>query len=244
VLIHLEVQSQEETAFARRMYTYNHRLFDRYDQHVVSLAILGDERASWRPAEFAQELWGCAVSFRFPIVKLVDFQNPAHRADLEESASPFATVVLAHLAALETRQDMARRGQTKVALTRRLYARGYSRQDIVELYRPIDWLLALPAELEEWAWQEISQLEEERQMAYITSAERIGRRIGREEGLREGLLAGIELALTVKFGDAGQQVVAEIQQITDLAVLQAVPDHIKTATTLDELRLSYRGSDD
>ncbi|WP_414589310.1 hypothetical protein [Scytonema sp. PCC 10023] len=38
VLVHLEVQSHEETNFAQRMYVYHYRLFDRYNRSVASLA--------------------------------------------------------------------------------------------------------------------------------------------------------------------------------------------------------------
>ncbi|MGH7136182.1 MAG: hypothetical protein ACREHD_10610, partial [Pirellulales bacterium] len=43
VLVHIEVQSQPDTDFARRMYVYNYRLFDRYNRKVASFAILGDD---------------------------------------------------------------------------------------------------------------------------------------------------------------------------------------------------------
>jgi len=59
LLVHVEVQSQEETGFAERMYVYNYRLFDRYHRLVASFAVLGDERSGIRytlkPA--AQLLW-------------------------------------------------------------------------------------------------------------------------------------------------------------------------------------------
>ncbi len=75
VLIHLEIQSQEETDFAERMFVYHYRLFDRYKHRVVSLAVLGDERATWRPEAFGYDLWGCELHFRFPIVKLFDYRT-------------------------------------------------------------------------------------------------------------------------------------------------------------------------
>jgi hypothetical protein len=249
VLVHIEVQSQEERAFARRMFVYYYRLFDRYDRQVVSLAVLGDEQASWRPDQFAAALWGCAVQFTFPVVKLLDYR--ARQAELEASRNPFATVVLAHLAALETRGDMARRGQTKLALTRRLYERGYHRQEVLDLYRFIDWVLQLPEELEAQIWQQIMQYEEAQHVTYISTAERMGHhkglqegreqglQEGREQGLRQGLLDGLALALELKFGRAGLDLVPELRQIEDPAVLQAVGERLKTADTLDEVRRTY-----
>jgi hypothetical protein len=44
VLIHIEIQSQEEGLFSARMFVYYYRLKDKYDLPIASLAILGDER--------------------------------------------------------------------------------------------------------------------------------------------------------------------------------------------------------
>ena len=43
LLIHVEVQTEREGDFPRRMYVYNYRIFDRYDREVISLAILADD---------------------------------------------------------------------------------------------------------------------------------------------------------------------------------------------------------
>jgi hypothetical protein len=48
VLAHVEVQSQEERDFARRMFVYNYRLYDRYARQVVSLAVLGADPTAIR----------------------------------------------------------------------------------------------------------------------------------------------------------------------------------------------------
>jgi len=152
VLLHIEVQSQEEREFAQRMFIYFYRLFDRFTRQVVSLAILGDQRAGWRPTAYAMDLWGCALRFSYPIVKLDDYR--ARRAELEASLNPFATVVLAHLAAQDTQANAPRRQVVKLALTRRLYQGGYSRERVLSLYRFIDWLLELPDALEQAFWQE------------------------------------------------------------------------------------------
>ena len=45
VLVHIEVQGDEDADFAKRMYIYNYRIFDRYDRRVASLAVLTDDRA-------------------------------------------------------------------------------------------------------------------------------------------------------------------------------------------------------
>jgi hypothetical protein len=261
VLIHIEVQSQPEAEFARRMFTYYYRLLDRFDRPVVSLAILGDERPTRRPEGYGADLWGYGVQFTFRAVKLLDYRADLSR--LEAERNPFATIVLAHLLTQETREDPDARLRQKLGVLRRLYAHGYNREQIVGLFRVVDWLMGLPPDLDRRFRDELQALEQEQKMPYITSVERLGREEGRQEGLqeglqegrreglqegrreglqegrREGLLDGIELALRIKFGEGGQAIVPEIRQITDLEVIRAVYDRIETARTVDDVRGVY-----
>ena len=44
LLIHIEVQTQYDADLARRMYVYQYRLFDCYNDDIEAIAILGDDR--------------------------------------------------------------------------------------------------------------------------------------------------------------------------------------------------------
>ncbi|MCC5624726.1 cytosolic protein [Nostoc sp. CHAB 5715] len=234
VLVHIEIQAQEESDFTQRMYTYNYRIYDRYKRSVASLAVLGDERATWRPNQFGYQLFGCTVDFQFPIVKLVDYQQ--RQSELEASRNPFATVVMAHLAALETRNDRLQRKQQKLTLVRRLYEQGFEREDVLNLLAFVDWLLTLPQDLEREFRREVEQLEAEQRMRYITSFERFGI----EKGKQEALVKGISLGLKLKFGSKGQNLLPEIEQIEDVNLLEAILEAIDTASTVEELRQIYQ----
>ena len=131
VLIHIEVQGDQEAAFARRMYIYNYRLFDKYDRRVASFALLSDDNPTWRPDQFGYELLGCRVQLDFPTVKLLDYES--RWAELEASDNPFAVVVMAQLETRRTRQEAQARYEAKLRLAKRLYQRGYSRRDILEI---------------------------------------------------------------------------------------------------------------
>src|SRR6266496_6162907 len=95
---------------------------------------------------------------------------------------------------------------------------------------------SLPSNLKIQFAQELRTFEEERQMTYITSIEEIGIEKGRIEGRAEGLIEGIAGMLDLKFGDAAQSVIAEIQTITDLETLERLKAAIKPAQSLDEVR--------
>jgi hypothetical protein len=244
VLIHIEVQSQEESDFAERMFIYHYRIYDRYKRSVASLAVLGDERRNWRPNRFGYQLFGCAIEFQFPVVKLLDYQQ--QWSALMVSRNPFATVVMAHLKVIETRNDNTQRKEWKLILTKRLYEQGYEREDVINLFQFIDWLMRLPEELEQEFWQQVRELEEERRMPYITSVERIGIQKGIEQGIEQSqqqmkqiLLESIELGLDLKFGTEGLSLLPEISQIHDLEQLRVIQTALRTVNTVDELRQSY-----
>src|SRR5436309_208362 len=137
VLAHVEVQGQQQAAFAERMYVYNYRLYDRFHRQVASLAVLADTRPEWRPDAFGYDLWGCRPGIRFPVVKLLDYE--ARWEELEASANPFAVLVMAHLRTQATRRDPESRLQWKLRLVKGLYDRGFSRSDVLEIFRFIDW---------------------------------------------------------------------------------------------------------
>ena len=179
VLVHVEVQSQEESDFAARMYTYNYRIYDRYKKSVASLAILGDDNSNWKPSQFGYSLFGCTLNFKFPIVKLLDYQQ--RLSELENDGNPFATVVMAHLAAMNTLRDRNERKVQKLALVQRLYERVLEEQDVVNLLAFVDWMLTLPPNLEAEFKREVQQLEAGRRMKYVTSFERSGIEIGKQQ---------------------------------------------------------------
>jgi hypothetical protein len=70
-------------------------------------------------------------------VKLLDWCDRTD--ELESSDNLFAIVVLAHLKVIETQRNVQQRKAWKFRLTRMLYERGYERQQILDLYRFLDW---------------------------------------------------------------------------------------------------------
>lgn len=62
---------------------------------------------------------------------------------------PFITVVMAHKKALETKKDRRKCQEWKLTLTRRLYEIGYNKQEIINLFQFIDWVMTLPSALEQ-----------------------------------------------------------------------------------------------
>jgi hypothetical protein len=187
VLIHVEVQGEAERDFAERMYVYHYRLFDRYQMDVVSLGVLADSNRNFRPNSYHWKRWGCELDFRFPRVKLLDWQD--HWAQLERSDNVFALVVMAQLRAKSSKRAEERQAW-KFQLVQLMYERGYERDVILELFRVIDWMIRLPDALERQFLESVYQLEESKKMPYVTSAERFGIEKGIQQGMQQGMQQG------------------------------------------------------
>jgi hypothetical protein len=205
LLIHLEIQSQVDTGFPKRMFSYHYRIFDRYGQEVVSLAILGDNQANWRPQEYSYERWGCRLSLQFPTVKLLDYQP--RWSELEQSDNPFAVLVMAHLRTQATTRNLTGRLQWKLSLVKRMYELGYSREKILQLFDLIDRLMTLPPDLDLNFKTELQRFEGEKEMTYITSIQRIER----AQTLQESIVK----ILKTRFQDPPSELVEQINQIYD-----------------------------
>ncbi|MBF0630104.1 MAG: cytosolic protein [Magnetococcales bacterium] len=186
LLIHIEVQGNRKKNFELGMYVYQYRAFDLYQVPVVGLAILADEDEHWRPTEFSYDIWGVKQYYRFISVKLLDYSEAA----LEQSNNPFAMVTLAHLHAKRTKHRTEDRYQAKWNLIRQLYQNGFNRQQVIDLFCFIDWVLHLPDEADKRLWKEIADFEERKKMPYISSVERIGQQIGQRIGQQIGQRIG------------------------------------------------------
>ncbi len=202
---------------------------------------------------FGYNLFGCEVGIKFPLVKLGDYDWD----ELEKSKNPFAIVTMAHLKTMETRNAADIRKQWKFKITKMLYERGHDRRDIINIFRFIDWVMKLPEEAEQIFWEEFQSFEEEKDMPYVTSVERIGFKRGFEEGILEGILKGkekwkaegklegkieglqdaIELGLSLKFGVNGLKLMPGIKNIDKIELLDTIKEAIKTAENLSEIEM-------
>jgi predicted transposase YdaD len=73
----------------------------------------------------------------------------------------------------------------------------------------------------------------------LQEGEKRGEKRGEEQGKKAGLLSGIATILELKFGVNGLQLMAEIQTLDQVELLETVLTSLKTVESLEELRLVY-----
>lgn len=224
----MEIQGQKEDNFAKRMFTYNFRIFDRFDRPAISLAILCDPNREWRPSNYSYNYPNTRLTFEFGSIKLLDYENRFH--ELENSDNPFATVVMAHLKTQQTRSSPEQRKIWKFSLIRRLYDLGLGEQDIRNLYRFIDWVMILPKALENQFWEEFKQFEQERTMRYVTTGERIGYERGKQEGEQQLILRLVQR----RVGELSPQLQERIKSLS-LNQLETLGEALLDFTAMEDL---------
>lgn len=226
--IHIEIQSQKQSGFPKRVFIYHYRLFDSFGPCVTSLVILGDDNPDWRPDRYQYQMPGSQLSFRFTAVKLWDYLKQMER--LKKSRNPFALVVRTHLLGLQTRHSPTQRLDGKKALLQALYDSNLPEPLFFDLYVFLDWVLTLPDSLETQFEHFVATCEETNKMPYVTHIERRGIQQGLLQKSREAIID----VLKVRFHQVPNALIDEINALSDTLRLSTLLKEAATSHSLAE----------
>lgn len=213
VCLHVEVQCQHDEHFAQRMFIYHSLLYARHKIPVISLAILGDGSATWRPCDFEYGFGGCELTLSFATVKLLDLK-PALPA-LLQSGNGFALFAAAHLEIMQTKGEPFERLAAKCRLTRILCDFRWPETRLAKMLELLDRIMPLQPKLDAKYREHIRNMKGthmltliqrlhhdhvrrilERTTAYsFRTGREEGRKEGREEGRAEGRVEAQRLML-------------------------------------------------
>ena len=116
-----------------------------------------------------------------------------------------------------------------------LYDRGFSRGDVLEIFRFIDWMMTLPEALERGFEREIEEYEGARTMSYMTTWERRGLEKGREEGRVAEAQAILRRLGSLRFGPPSGATTAFIDALNAPEALEALTERLLQVESWDEL---------
>lgn len=250
IYMHVEFQAQKELALPERMYQYHSLLYLRYKKPILSMAILGDDDPNWRPEKFETAIWGSRALLEFCTVKLWDYRDRIE--ELKQSGYPFAYFLIAHLKTLETRNRPENRLSYKTAITQEMMEQGFSRKDVHGLFKFIDALMALPADLEQNYLRRVYEYQEEKKMPFIAPYERLlmerelevqkgiqkGLRIGEKKGAQLGSVKEAQAAvldiLRNRLGPLSVTLKDDVKRIEDLSLLRKLRKQAIKVDSIDE----------
>ena len=135
---------------------------------------------------------------------------------------------------METQNNALSRKRWKLQITRGMYEKGFTEQNILNIFNFIDWVMKLPPELEEQFSVELETYEQERKMPYVTSIERRGIEKGRQEGWQEAESNTLLMILRKRFGAVPQPIEQQIR-VAAAAHLEAWINTSLDANTLADI---------
>ena len=206
MVCHVEVQGSPVADFEHRLFQYAYRIYDKVGVFPLTLVVLTDPRTHFRVQPFRAGVPGAELRLEFLSVKLLDYHKSGE--DLWQMQTLFSAVTAIHLAVQRTDGEVRglqsdgralRWFQTKLDLMRRIVRAGFDAACSADLLAFLDWLIALPPDLDAALLQETRTELGEETMPYVTSWERIatkrgysaGQAAGREHGLAEGHAEGL-----------------------------------------------------
>ena len=111
-----------------------------------------------------------------------------------------------------------------------LYRPGWARQQVLDLFAVLAWMMRLPYSLKQLRWQDIDEIDQEKRMAFITTYEERGI----EKGFVLGEVALLERLLTRRFGPLPEEVCA-LLKAGSREQLQVWGDRVLDASSLAEI---------
>jgi hypothetical protein len=171
----------------------------------------------------------------FPTVKLLDYESRWEALESEEN--PFALMVRAHLKTQATTGKMAERQQWKWTLIRSLFEKGYTRDQMVNLFRFVDRMMSLPKELEQQLRTQVIRYREERQMPFLSPMEELIQEEAREQGRQEGMVQSLLKILQIRFGELPPEVLEALNGIEEMDILNPLLEQAIAIASLAEFQV-------
>jgi hypothetical protein len=241
VLIHIEIQGYRDLEFSKRMFIYFYRIYDKFNRDILSIAVFADPSLGYKPDTFNYQFYGCRLEFQYRTYKVMEQDDE----ELKKSDNPFALVVLAAKKSLESKGDEERRFLFKRELVRLMLEKGYSREEILAVFRFLDGVLALTdVDKEKIIYNELRSKEVEK-VPYITNFERLAIEKGLKQGEQIGMLReareSVLDTLEEKFSMIPEEIQGRLQKIEEREVLRQLRRQAIRASSLEEfLKLMQR----
>ncbi|MEK4425565.1 hypothetical protein [Solibacillus sp. FSL K6-1523] len=230
VLVHTEVQTDDDEDFPQRMFEYYYRIFDRYDKKIVAIALF-TKPSRKSSNEYKYVYFGTEVSYTFNKYVIADFDVE----ELKESPKLFSKALLASIYMNRSNKKMSLRRAYKRALLRELLIlKDVNRTEITAIFYFVDYLLKLPKEMLDQLQQEIrAEIREEDEMMLesfkgdlpptLAGILEMERQEGIELGIEKGIEQGIEIGREQEREKVVWQMIVSLIEngVTDMVIAHA-----------------------
>ncbi|WP_413058334.1 Rpn family recombination-promoting nuclease/putative transposase [Sporosarcina sp. 179-K 3D1 HS] len=199
ILIHVEIQSRKEQEFPERMFRYFYRIYDRYQEKIVAIAVHTSPSNNAVPEHFTYNYFDTQLHYSYRNYRTESYADD----ELEQSDNLFSKVILASKVLHQTKDENHQRYLFKRKLMRELFRNpNYSRTAVQAVFHFIDYLLQLPEAYTKQLSEEFRPIiREETELMELYNRENASPTIKNafdlelERGIEQGIERGIEQGL-------------------------------------------------
>lgn len=139
ILLHIEIQSYEDKDFAKRMYHYYSRIFDKYDREIEAVAVYTYKSDRYKYNEYRRELETTSLVYKYKIYDIA-IQN---LKELEKSTNPFSFAIQTLIKAFNYYESDQKNFNFKLELTKLLLESGFTKDEINNLFTFINYIFEI-----------------------------------------------------------------------------------------------------
>ncbi|MBC7473392.1 MAG: Rpn family recombination-promoting nuclease/putative transposase [Candidatus Sericytochromatia bacterium] len=139
ILLHIEIQSYEDKDFAKRMYHYYSRIFDKYDEEIEAIAVFTYQANRHKYGRYESKFINTKITYEYQTYDLAQ-QNIR---ELEQSKNPFSFIVRTLIKAFDYKESDKNNFNFKKDLSRLLFSSGYNKKEIEKLFRFINFVFEI-----------------------------------------------------------------------------------------------------
>lgn len=189
IMLNTEIEGGRDTEFAKRIYQYNYRIWDRYDISVATIAVYTGGHSQPKPFEYIHEVLDTSLHFKYRTYHIFDHSEE----ELLAMDNIFALVVVAcQKALLEGKIPDEELGKDRLTIAKTLIRHKYDKDRITNFLVFLkNFLYINNSEINRKFDQEIIQLTGGIiDMSVIEIVKKQERQQGLQQGLKQGLQKG------------------------------------------------------
>lgn len=205
LVIHIEIQSTDESNFSERMFVYFSRLYEKYNKRIIAIAVYTGAKVPKNYDEFVYELEETKLTYQFAAYRAKEKSTK----ELKASNNPFALAVLAGKYVQQTKQEELSLYRAKLELVRLARDKNYDSQRIKALIKFIVYLIELPT----------SEIKFQKQVRKMINSENMERVTPKQKASFKGFADAVFEGFYGKSYDKMmEQIIVKLLQKEDLSI--------------------------
>jgi hypothetical protein len=155
ILLNIEIQSYEDSNFAKRMFQYYLRIFDKFDREIEAIAVYTYKADRHKYTKYESQFLKTKITYEFRTYDIAE-QN---LKDLDKIKNPFSFVTKTLIKGFDYKETDENNFNFKKELSKLLFDSGYSEYEVKKVFKFLNFILEIKdKELRENFYSEVLKM--------------------------------------------------------------------------------------